>query len=151
MKKTRTILLCLILLACTTPYVLGDPDRGVSLYTPYNNIQISTSQDLNFELEITNIGDITELLDLAVSSPSGWETQFVREQYIITSLNIKNNDNLTVDLNIAPIPGETAGFYNFTVNVESRDKAVSDEIEINVELTESIASKEYWLIHPILQ
>jgi uncharacterized membrane protein len=144
MRSLRTLtifFICVIAFTNTYPTVIGDPEREISLYTPYNYIKISASQDLVFTLEISNNGGITELLDLQVLGPKGWETTFIREGYIVKSLNIKNNNSLTVTLNIIPLPGEGAGIYNFTIITESRDNVVRDELEINVELMEAIVSK----------
>lgn len=144
MRNSRiatTFLLFIILLTSIHPNISGDPNRKISLYTPYNYIKISAAQNLIFTLEISNMGDNTELLDLHVSGPAGWLSQFILDEYIIESLNIKNNKSITFTLNLIPLAGEAAGVYNFTVSAESRDKVVRDELDINVELEESIVSK----------
>ena len=141
-SKIMSVFITFLIIFTITPLmVIGDPDREVSLYTPYNYVKVSASNNLVFTLEITNKGDITELLDLHVIGPTGWEATFVREEYIVKSLNIKSNNTLTVKLNISPPPGEDAGIFNFTIFAESRDNVIRYELEINVELIEAIISK----------
>jgi len=141
-SKIMSVFITFLIIFTITPLmVIGDPDREVSLYTPYNYVKVSASNNLVFTLDITNKGDITELLDLHVIGPTGWEATFVREEYIVKSLNIKSNSTLTVKLNISPPLGEDAGIFNFTIFAESRDNVIRYELEINIELIEAIISK----------
>jgi len=130
-SKIMSVFITFLIIFTITPLmVIGDPDREVSLYTPYNYVKVSASNNLVFTLDITNKGDITELLDLHVIGPTGWEATFVREEYIVKSLNIKSNSTLTVKLNISPPLGEDAGIFNFTIFAESRDNVIRYELEI---------------------
>ena len=52
------------------------------------------------------------------------------------------------NLRISPLAGVTADKYNFTILVKSRDKIISDELEISIELLESIATKGLFVDTP---
>ncbi|RKX78105.1 MAG: hypothetical protein DRP87_07260 [Spirochaetes bacterium] len=123
----------IILLTLLTTPLFAQDYRGLSLSTDYPSIITSKTDIITLSLTVKNYKLPPQRVDLSIlRAPTAWETVFVGNGNLISSVFVAPDESADAELWIDPPDNTPEGSYNFIIRATGRNNTFDLPITINI-------------------
>jgi uncharacterized membrane protein len=135
MNRRYSIILISLIILCNLAVInIKAETRTIKLSTPFPKIEFAAGQKIRFKIDVENTGSVSEILDISAKGPSDWEITMKSDLYQIKSIYVDVDEKKTFTFEANAPQGEAAGNYTFSLTAISRDKVITETLELMVEL-----------------
>ncbi|MBU1150336.1 MAG: hypothetical protein KJ800_05240 [Proteobacteria bacterium] len=108
---------------------------NIQVIVSYPVLRGQTDSRFEFSLDVTNKGESDRTFNLSATGPERWEINFkpAYEQKQISSIRVKEGQNQTVAVEVAPAQNAASGEYPVLVRISSGESKA--EVKLTVNLT----------------
>ena len=131
------------------------PERGMSIYSEYSAISVPPAETVRMDLTVDNKGKRDENISLKISkAPKGWKVSLKSGSFGVTGIPVAGGKTRTLTFTAEPEKTVKPGHYEFQIDAQTADGALTSIQKIAVTVREKAPVSEEIQVttaYPIMQ